>query len=201
MKPVDKCCVFGGSFRYHDHMNTGDKGPCTLCGEAHRTSTCPEPLKVPRTPRRKGEADDQYHARLRKNAYQQRLMARRLSDPELRAATNAKSRERAKSSPNSPSRVARRQHHARCAEWLAGLKDQPCLDCHRAFPSACMQFDHRPGEVKLFNIGANITRPRQVVLDEIAKCDLICANCHAIRTASRVKVRLKSRVPEYKRPR
>jgi hypothetical protein len=49
-----------------------------------------------------------------------------------------------------------------------------------------MDFDHRDGEVKRGNVGAKIGIwgwPR--ILAEIAKCDLICANCHRIRTARR----------------
>jgi hypothetical protein len=50
-----------------------------------------------------------------------------------------------------------------------------------------MQFDHRPGTKKLFHIAMFNARKctREKLLAEIAKCDLVCANCHAIRTQRR----------------
>jgi len=49
-----------------------------------------------------------------------------------------------------------------------------------------MQWDHRPGAEKIGNISADFWgRTRDEVLDEIAKCELVCTNCHAIRTFDR----------------
>jgi hypothetical protein len=49
-----------------------------------------------------------------------------------------------------------------------------------------MQWDHLPGFPKLGNISTDFRwRSRQEILDEIAKCELVCANCHAIRTYER----------------
>jgi len=49
-----------------------------------------------------------------------------------------------------------------------------------------MQWDHKPGFEKLGDISADFWgRSRDDVLAEIAKCDLVCTNCHAIRTFSR----------------
>ena len=60
------------------------------------------------------------------------------------------------------------------------------MDCGRVFPHQVMQWDHRPGEEKLGDISAaNWSWTRDEVLAEIAKCDLVCANCHAIRTFER----------------
>lgn len=60
----------------------------------------------------------------------------------------------------------------------------PCTDCGGYFPFYVMQYDHRPGEVKIRGV-AEITRgfgSWARALAEIAKCDLVCANCHARRT-------------------
>ena len=69
----------------------------------------------------------------------------------------------------------------------AGLKaGKPCTDCGRVNPYQVMQWDHLPGYEKLGDISqAFWGRTREEVLAEIAKCDLVCANCHAIRTFSR----------------
>jgi hypothetical protein len=49
-----------------------------------------------------------------------------------------------------------------------------------------MQWDHRPGFEKLGDISVDFWgKSRDEVLAEIAKCDLVCAKCHAIRTFER----------------
>lgn len=73
-------------------------------------------------------------------------------------------------------------------DWLKALKDHPCMDCQGRFPPECMDFDHRDRSTKRFNIAAIVAtaRSKAVVLTEIAKCDLVCANCHRIRTAKQM---------------
>ena len=65
-------------------------------------------------------------------------------------------------------------------------KDVPCKDCKNRFPSVCMDFDHVIGE-KLFDIAGAFDRyPLAVLLEEIKKCEVVCANCHRLRTSKRV---------------
>jgi hypothetical protein len=51
-----------------------------------------------------------------------------------------------------------------------------------------MDFDHREGEQKLFDVSA-LNQHRWVspatLRTEMAKCDLVCANCHRERTHQR----------------
>jgi hypothetical protein len=70
---------------------------------------------------------------------------------------------------------------------IRDAKSVPCADCGIQYPHYVMDFDHRPEEEKLFNIGMMVSyRPAmQVFLDEIAKCDVVCANCHRERTFQR----------------
>lgn len=64
-------------------------------------------------------------------------------------------------------------------------KSVPCPDCGGMFPPCCMDFDHVRGEKK-FNISVNMySRSFAALLEEIAKCDVVCANCHRIRTERR----------------
>lgn len=66
-------------------------------------------------------------------------------------------------------------------------KDQPCLDCGLRFPLECMDFDHVSG-TKIAGISQMIHhKATSVLLEEIAKCELVCANCHRIRTTKRRK--------------
>jgi hypothetical protein len=73
------------------------------------------------------------------------------------------------------------------AVLLAKIKDRPCLDCGGRFQVAVMDFDHRPGETKtmtlsyIFGLPPNYRR----LVQELKKCDVVCANCHRIRTAQR----------------
>lgn len=63
----------------------------------------------------------------------------------------------------------------------------PCPDCGRMFPPECMDFDHRPNEVKVASVSKMVVcRWAWARIEaEIAKCDVICACCHRIRTKSR----------------
>jgi hypothetical protein len=46
-----------------------------------------------------------------------------------------------------------------------------------------MQWDHLPGTEKHADLGWLVrTDNKRRVLAEIAKCELVCANCHALRT-------------------
>lgn len=176
--------------------------PCPVCSEGgHGFTKCPRPLLVPSTPQRPEESEAQYHRRLRKNAYVAVWMQRKnAADPAFGARQRKRSSERAAAHPNSPARVRTRRATDRSRIWLDAQKDRPCLDCGGRFPLECMQFDHRPGETKLFNIGMRSTLARARLVAEIAKCDVVCANCHAIRTTGRIRERLKSRDAVYTQP-
>jgi len=62
----------------------------------------------------------------------------------------------------------------------------PCHDCKRRFPHFVMDFDHVRGEKK-FTIGKGTAKYSiEQLKTEVAKCDLVCANCHRIRTYTRM---------------
>lgn len=62
---------------------------------------------------------------------------------------------------------------------------RPCYDCGGMFPPESLDWDHLPGKEKKFNISQAQSRKIDDVIDEIAKCQLVCANCHRTRTAKR----------------
>lgn len=66
-------------------------------------------------------------------------------------------------------------------------KDCACADCGIHYPHWILEFDHLPGTKKLFTIGAKIRHNISVetLLNEIAKCEVVCANCHRDRTYKR----------------
>jgi hypothetical protein len=66
---------------------------------------------------------------------------------------------------------------------LAYLLDHPCLDCGETDPLV-LDFDHREPSTKSNEVSRMVrSRPWRVVLEEIEKCDVRCANCHRRRTA------------------
>ena len=71
--------------------------------------------------------------------------------------------------------------------WYRDLNaNTPCTDCGGIFHPAAMTWDHLPGYEKVDNVGAMLTRhSRAKLLREIAKCELVCANCHAVRSYER----------------
>lgn len=71
--------------------------------------------------------------------------------------------------------------------WMRELKvGRPCADCGGIFHPAAMAFDHLPGSMKRSEVSNLVySGSRQLLLEEIAKCELVCANCHAIRTFER----------------
>ena len=57
-------------------------------------------------------------------------------------------------------------------------RERGCIDCGTR--SGELHFDHRPNTTKLFNLG----RPhysKEVLLAEVAKCDVRCNSCHSRR--------------------
>jgi len=77
-----------------------------------------------------------------------------------------------------------RERRKETKRTLVDYKGGCCMDCHNSFPLECFHFDHRDPFTKLFDIGAKMNRPMELLKAEVDKCDLVCANCHAIRTAS-----------------
>ena len=59
----------------------------------------------------------------------------------------------------------------------------PCIDCGEADP-VVLEFDHLRD--KSFSIGQAVhNRNWQSIVEEMAKCEVVCANCHRRRTARR----------------
>lgn len=61
------------------------------------------------------------------------------------------------------------------------LATHPCKDCGYHDPRA-LHFHHRDPSTKKFEVGkiANNGGPLNVLLIEIEKCDILCANCHSV---------------------
>lgn len=75
-------------------------------------------------------------------------------------------------------RVRRTQADRRAL--IAELKNEPCADCGGKFPAVCMDWHHRDPATKDRTFH-RMTSGLERFHAEIAKCDLLCANCHRIR--------------------
>ena len=71
-------------------------------------------------------------------------------------------------------------------EFIRSFKQYPCSDCGVQYQFGVMEFDHCRGK-KSFNLSSPGRRSKIVILEELKKCDLVCANCHRMRTMKRSK--------------
>jgi hypothetical protein len=79
-------------------------------------------------------------------------------------------------------RLARHKRYALIKEIK---ESSPCTDCGLKFPYYVMDFDHRDRATKVKDISALVKQPYfpwDKVQAEITKCDLVCVNCHRLRT-------------------
>jgi hypothetical protein len=72
------------------------------------------------------------------------------------------------------------------AQFIRDLKSTtPCKDCGKVFPYYVMDFDHLTD--KKFNIARSVrVKGINQIKEEISKCDIVCSNCHRVRTFSRI---------------
>ena len=77
----------------------------------------------------------------------------------------------------------RRKYDIRRA-FVDELKTKPCTVCGQSFPPCAMDFHHRNSDTKKVTIAMAIARFANLdkVLEELNKCELLCSNCHRIKT-------------------
>ena len=67
---------------------------------------------------------------------------------------------------------------------INGIKEQtPCADCGQFFLGCQMDFEHVDPSTKELKIGPSLgSASMKRIMDEIAKCEIVCSNCHRLRT-------------------
>lgn len=58
-----------------------------------------------------------------------------------------------------------------------------CVDCGYNLNAAALQFDHLGDKNADISVMVSDMRPLTKILEEIEKCEVRCANCHAIKTS------------------
>ncbi len=71
--------------------------------------------------------------------------------------------------------------------FINSAKNKPCTDCGIKYPFYVMDFDHVGGSTKINDIANMVSRNLSIskIQNEINKCQIVCANCHRIRTYKR----------------
>lgn len=91
--------------------------------------------------------------------------------------TNSKNASKNRATRQRKSRIDKRKYIQEC-------KNVPCMDCGIKYPPYVMDFDHRNPKDKIFNLASAIDNnvSWKNLKIEIFKCDIVCSNCHRIRT-------------------
>lgn len=69
--------------------------------------------------------------------------------------------------------------------FLKELKNVPCKDCGIKYPPYVMDFDHLSDKEFLISKMTGCGSKKKMMI-EAAKCDVVCSNCHRIRTHNRL---------------
>ena len=77
-----------------------------------------------------------------------------------------------------------RESDKRLTAFVNRLKCKPCSDCGVQYNPWVMDFDHHNPKSKKYTIAnmANNNMSEKKILEEAAKCDVVCSNCHRERT-------------------
>lgn len=85
--------------------------------------------------------------------------------------------------------ISRELLRKRNSEYVQDIKQSnPCLDCGGYFHYSQMDFDHI-GSNKSNTISrmSNSSTSLKKIKEEIDKCELVCSNCHRLRTWNRLQ--------------
>lgn len=63
--------------------------------------------------------------------------------------------------------------------------EKGCTDCGYNVSPHALEFDHLPEFKKSRTVASLCWAAWERIMEEVNKCEVVCANCHAIRTAKR----------------
>ena len=151
--------------KYQDYSRnyrrkSGIKAKQSVYAKQHREENLEENRIKEKERMRRLRSDSDYHERelVRKHRYYQQDRAKNL--------------------------IAAKKHQGKRQQFLNKLKYKPCADCGVIYSPCSMDFDHT-GDNKFGNISEMKSYSLDRILAEAAKCDVVCSNCHRVRTAIR----------------
>lgn len=94
----------------------------------------------------------------------------------------------------------RKTYNDKIRVYIENVKaSSACTDCGKKYPPYVMDFDHT-GDDKKFNVsGLYVRGSLRQVKEEIAKCEIVCSNCHRERTHKRNAGSSNGRSPRFER--
>lgn len=101
-----------------------------------------------------------------------------------RTCNSAESKSWHVANPEQVKALGRKRQNDFLARILFIKAERPCYDCGGMFPPEAMDFDHVSG-TKSFTISQVPWLSWDAVREEIDKCQLVCSNCHRVRTKTR----------------
>lgn len=72
-------------------------------------------------------------------------------------------------------------------DFIQKSKERPCADCGNSYPPYVMDFDHLPRFTKTGLLSNDRIWGMNKAKEEVAKCEVVCANCHRERTHRRLQ--------------
>lgn len=121
----------------------------------------------------------------------EKVQERKKRDPEYAAAQKEKlkiyQKEYRKNNPDLIKDLSKRcrvKKRIKYQEFMQKVKNLPCNCCGQKFPEKVLDFHHIDPKNKFMDIShmVSIFKPIEQILDEIKKCELLCANCHRMKT-------------------
>ncbi len=76
-----------------------------------------------------------------------------------------------------------KERRARLRKIAQDAKRVPCADCGVQYPPYVMDFDHTDPSTKINDVSFFASNGQeQLLIEELDKCEVVCANCHRERT-------------------
>ena len=88
--------------------------------------------------------------------------------------------------------IDQRKRAERNIRWLVSyLKNHPCIKCSES-NIIVLEFHHRNPKKKKYSISSLVSTGQslKLIIKEVKKCNVQCANCHRIETAHQLKYRI-----------
>lgn len=101
-----------------------------------------------------------------KECYNRETYERQLKNPNIKQIT----------------KKSRRKRYLNKKNLLINAKQVPCADCLITYPHYILEFDHKDVKTKLFSVSQFGPYDTNEIKNEIDKCEIVCGNCHRMRT-------------------